>query len=187
MGKEALIDLWRVCRTVSHEGRLKLLWLLFEHGEMCVSELKIASGMTKPNTSIQMKELFLAGLVRFRRQNMNVIYRAEADSRIPFAEILLALLKQCFEEKMLFEDVARQVTAFTHERRIEIVQALLAGPCPATQLPDRTGMKSSALFRHLSKLEARRIVRRDGKLYRVACPSEPLSRTLLDIVKKETA
>ena len=149
-------------------------------------DLELASGLTKPNTSIQLKELFLAGLIRFRRQKMNVIYRAEADRRIPFAEILLDSLRQCFEEKMPFADIVRQVTAFTHERRVEIVQALLVGPCLAAQLEDRVGMKSSAVFRHLSKLETRMIVRRDGKLYRVACPSQPLSRTLLDIVKKET-
>jgi DNA-binding transcriptional ArsR family regulator len=188
MGQEQLIDLWRVCRVVSHEKRLQLLWLLFENGEQCVRELMVEAEMSRPNASIQLKTLYLAGLIRFRRQDMNVIYRAEADLRVECATPLLEALRKCSEECISFESVVHQVTAFTHERRIEIIRLLQDGPLPFVRLEGLSGMTSSALSRHLLKLEARKVVRWDGELYCIAPPREPLGAVLLEIVcRKESS
>lgn len=182
MGMERLNDFWRICRVVSHEGRLKLLQLLLEGGELCVNELMMGTEMTQPNASIQMKTLYMAGLVRFRREEMNVIYRAEADSRVACAEEMLNALEICFKNAVSFKSIRFQITAFTHERRIEVARMLREAPLSFIELQDRCAMTSSALSRHLLKLEARRVVRWDGNLYRISDPPERLGRTLLRIV-----
>lgn len=187
MGIEQLNDLWRVCRVVAYEKRLRLLWLLFERGELSVNQLMYSAEMTQANASIQLKSLYLAGLIRFRRQSMNVIYRAEVDERVECAVPLLKALRCCFEQGGEFDFIVHQVTAFTHERRIEIVRALADGPLSYLELIDRCGMTSSAMSRHLHKLDARKVVRWDGELYCIARPGNLLGRVLLDIVcRKES-
>ena len=185
MGIYSINDFWRICRSVSTESRLQLLWLLFETGELSVKELALGSGITESYASFQMKVLFSAGLLRFRRQNMRVIYRAEALTEDSLEAELLVALGQCCEKKVPFESITRQITAYTHERRIEIVRLLIDGPLSFKKLIERSGMTSSALSRHLLKLEARKVVRWDGELYRIVHPKEPLGRTLLKIVSRK--
>jgi len=175
-------EFWRQCRAVSIRVRLRLLWMLFEERELSVMELAAGAGISHAYASGQMKILFLAGMVRFRREDMRVIYRAEADSLNVYSEKLLAALKQCFEQNVLFYSVIREVTAFTHGRRIEIVQLLMDGPVSFNELMERSGMTSSALSRSLIKLDDRRVVRGDGERYRLARPQKPLGKALLHIV-----
>lgn len=181
MGEEQLNSLWRVCRVLSQKGRLTLLWLLFENEEQCVSQLMRRAEMTRPNTSIQLKTLYLSGLIRFRREGMNVIYRAEADSRVKNSVFLLEALRGCFDMKVPFESIVRHVTAFTHERRIEIVRALKNGSLSVVQLINQCGITSSALYRHLLKLESRKVVRWDGERYGLVPPKEQLGKVLLTL------
>ena len=182
MGIYSATAFWRICRSVSTESRLQLLWLLFETGELSVKELALGAGITESYASFQLKVLFSAGLLRFRRQNMRVIYRAEVFLEDSLTTELLVALEHCFEKNEPFESITRQVTAYTHERRIEIIRLLADGSLSFNKLMERSGMTSSALSRHLLKLEARKIVRWDGELYRIVRPKEPLARTLLKIV-----
>lgn len=177
-------DLWRVCRVISHERRLHLLWILFEKNEATVTQLAADTCASIPNASIQLKTLYMAGLVRFRRQDMNVIYRVEANARIKCADRLLNSLRECFERGVTFESVARQATGFTHERRIELIIALSEGALSFEQLGTRSQMKSSALARHLSKLESREFVRWDGMRYHVGCAEGVLGKALLNVVSE---
>ncbi len=182
MGIPSIDAFWRISRSVSTESRLKLLWLLFETGELSVKKLALGSGITESYASFQLKVLFSAGLLRFRRKNMCVIYRAEALMKDSLTAELLVALGHCCEKKVPFESITRQVTAYTHERRIEIVRLLVDGSLSFNKLMERSGMTSSALSRHLLKLEARKIVRWDGELYRIVQPKNQLGKTLLEIV-----
>lgn len=112
---------------------------------------------------------------------MRVIYRAEASRRIEHAEDLLDLLNRLHEHRIEFDTVIRLMTAFTHERRIEIVRELQREPCSFMAFAERCGMTTSALSRHLQKLEARRFVRWDGKLYRIVSPPDWPTGRLLDM------
>lgn len=174
--------LWRTCRVVACETRLRLLWLLFENGELCVGELARRAGMSEPNASNQLRALNARGLIQPRRERMRVLYRAEANSGIDFAPRLLEALWKCHKLSMPLEGVVWQATAFTHGRRIGIVRALNGGkPLSLDALRDATGMSLPALLRHLKKLEARGFARRRGRVCRLARPRNPLGRTLLKI------
>jgi len=182
MGTYLVSEFWRTCRAVSTESRLQLLWLLFEADELCVKELAKGAEITESYASYQLKVLLLGGVVLFRRENMNVIYRAKADPRREQAVELLVALKKSWEQNMPLNSVAWQMTTFTHGRRIEIVRLLINGPLSFNELMKQSGMTSSALSRGLLKLESRRVVVWDGDLYRVTQPKGQLGTTLLNIV-----
>jgi len=111
-----------------------------------------------------------------------VLYRAEANCALDDAPVLLDALKICYEQNIPFKTIIRQATAFTHERRIELIRALTGKKLAFHEMLATTGMSSSALSRHLEKLEARGFVKyRDG-FYNRATPGNALGRTLLKIV-----
>jgi DNA-binding transcriptional ArsR family regulator len=187
MGNKSATDFWRICRAASTEVRLGLLWHLFETGESPVWELAAGAKIFEYHASSQLKILFSAGLIRFRREDMNVIYRPEADASDERAVALLAALKRAYDRKMTLKAVVRQVTAFTHERRIEIVRLLMDGPHGFAELMEQSGMTSSALSRGLLKLQRRQMVAREGRVYHLVKPVDALGAALLSIVCRNEA
>ena len=171
--------LWRTARVLASKIRLQILWLLFEEKELYVQQIAERTDMSVPNASTQLRALSARGLISPRREGMKVIYRAEANESLEAAPALLKALHTCYDQSVSFKTLIRQATAFTHERRIEIVRELKGKKLPFHTLVQTTGMSPSALSRHLDKLEARGFVKyRDG-LYRSAYPGNVLGRTLL--------
>jgi DNA-binding transcriptional ArsR family regulator len=173
---------WRTCRVIACESRLRLLWALFEAGELSVSELAYRTGMGSAQASLQLRALNARGLITFRREKMRVLYRAEANELTDFAARLLEGLHVCYARKMRFSTVIRQATAFTHSRRIEIVRILQRGSLSSDELLLVSGMSSSALSLHLRKLVARGFVMKaDGK-YSLSNPANRFGRVLFQVV-----
>jgi len=172
---------WRSCRVVACETRLQLLWHIFEEGELSVNTARLRVGISQPNASAQLRALAERGLIIPRREDMRVIYRAEANSSVPFASELLEALRGCHEHAMSHKMIIRQATAFTHERRIEVVRALRGETMSFSELLDATGMSSTALSRHLDKLDRRGFVKRTEGLYRLGTPGNRLGRTLMKL------
>jgi len=162
--------LWRTCQVIACETRLLFLWNLFENKELYVAEMARITGTSAHNATTQLRVLNARGLIVFRREKMRVIYRPEANTEVDYAPELLETLKKCHEQSMPFETVIRQATAFTHERRIEIVQALDGSELTFCDLLGSTGMAPSSLSRYLEKLEARGFVKRVNGVYRLSHP-----------------
>lgn len=137
--------------------------------------------MSVPNASTQLRALSARGLISPRRKNMMVLYRAEANSTIEAAPVLLNALRGCYEQGVPFKTMIRQATALTHERRIELVRALTGKGLAFHELAETTGMSASALSRHLQKLEARGFVKYKNGIYLRGTPKNPLGRILLKI------
>lgn len=173
--------LWKTCRIIASETRLQLLWTLFEHGELCVNQLMRETNTSRANTSNQLRLLAEQGLVVSRRKNMNVIYRAEANTAMKFAPPLLAALKNGFNHSMSFKTIIRQATALSHGRRVEIIQTLKGKSLSSDELIHATGMSSTALSRHLIKLEDRNFIMRNRTLYRYWKPGNPLGKVLIKL------
>lgn len=113
---------------------------------------------------------------------MSVFYRPEADDSDQRAVRLLAALKGAHDKGRALKSVIKQITAFTHERRIEMVRLLRGGPLGFADLLEQSGMTSSALSRGLRKLQRRQIVFREKKMYRLVKPDDELGSALLSIV-----
>lgn len=173
---------WRTCRAVACETRLQLLWHILEQGELSVSEGRMHVGISQPNASQQFRTLAERGLLIPRREGMRVIYRAEANDAVAFSANMLEALRECFDRKVSHKSVIRSATAFTHERRIEIVRALRGKSLSFNVLADVSGISPSALSRHLDKLERRGFVGRKTSEYCLRHPGDHFGQMLLKIV-----
>jgi len=173
--------LWRTCRVIACETRLKLLWALFREEELCVSSAAECVGMGDAQASIQLRSLNARGLISSRRKKMRVFYRPEANVAVDFAPQLLGGLHACYVRRMAHAAVIRQATAFTHERRIEVVRALDCAPMDWNDLVAITGMSDTALFSHLGKLRNRGLVKKGGDRYMLSWPENRFGALLLRV------
>jgi DNA-binding transcriptional ArsR family regulator len=179
--------LWRTCRIIANETRLVLLWHLFNEGELTVTQLMERAGIAEPIASNQLRALSARGLISCRRRKTHVLYRAEANDAVRHAPLLLSALDECHQQAMPFKHVIWQATAFTHERRIEIVRTLNAGPLTLGALGFATGISCPALSRHLKKLQARGFIRLKSSSYLIVRPGNPLGRVLIGIASTRSA
>jgi len=74
-------DLAQRFRLLGDPSRLRMVYALLELGEMRVGDLAATVDSSESATSHQLRQLRLAGLVRFRRQGREVYYRI-ADGHI---------------------------------------------------------------------------------------------------------
>ncbi len=65
--------------VLGHDGRLKLLWLLDQHGSLSVSDLVDMLNLTQSNVSHQLRILRDARLVRAERSGQRMIYHLADD------------------------------------------------------------------------------------------------------------
>jgi DNA-binding transcriptional ArsR family regulator len=166
--------------VLSCETRLELLRLLFEKGELCVSELARLTGTTSHNASTQLRALNARGLISPRREKLRVIYRAEANAETASAPVLLEALRAAFTKKTPIRTIFHICTAFTHPRRIEIARSLTKAPQQTFgEMLDDTAMSSSALATHLEKLLSRGFVKKREGRYGLVRLKDPLRRVLL--------
>jgi len=67
-------------KAVGNDTRVRILYLLWRHGEIRVNDLAEILGLTTPAISQQLKKLREAALVRSRRDAQTVYYRINAES-----------------------------------------------------------------------------------------------------------
>jgi len=85
---EALANLLTVA---GNETRLKILYLLSQHPELCVCDLADVTGMTVSSISHQLSKLRAHGLVSRRREGQTIFYRLQDTPFIAFLEKLFTL------------------------------------------------------------------------------------------------
>jgi ArsR family transcriptional regulator, arsenate/arsenite/antimonite-responsive transcriptional repressor len=62
-------------KTLADETRLKILWLLLEKNELCVSDIEGILLIPQSTVSRHLRHLLNAGLVTNRRERQSVYYR----------------------------------------------------------------------------------------------------------------
>jgi len=175
--------LWRTCRVLASPVRLRVLRHVCEHGETHVSEAARACHLPLSSATAALRALQARGLLGVRREGLFVIYVACADDTVEHATAVLAAVRQSFRHRDSTEEIVRAATAFTHVRRLLIVQALTAKPVDATTLSVVCGISRPALYRHLDKLARRGVVASDGHdVWRLLLPESRLLRELLTLV-----
>lgn len=88
--KSDLENLADLLTIAGNDTRLKILFLLDNHAELCVCDMADVTGMTVSSVSHQLSKLRAHGLIARRREGQTIFYRL-ADT--PF----LAFLRQLFE------------------------------------------------------------------------------------------
>jgi DNA-binding transcriptional ArsR family regulator len=87
LARETLLDpgdadqLAQRFKVLSDPGRLRIIYVLLEVGEMCVGDIAAAVGASESGTSHQLRQLRMAGLVTTRKSGRSVHYRV-ADTHV---------------------------------------------------------------------------------------------------------
>ncbi|MDM7917069.1 MAG: metalloregulator ArsR/SmtB family transcription factor [Candidatus Eisenbacteria bacterium] len=94
--------------VLGDEARLRMLWLLFNHRELCVCDFVSALGITQSKASRHLRTLFHAALVSDRRQGLWSYYSLRPQPsglRRSHLELLRQSLASCREANSLLESV----------------------------------------------------------------------------------
>ena len=178
--KERKSALWRTCRVISNESRLKLLWRLIEVREMSMTRLAQSVGLGVANASKHLRLLQSHGLIGAEQRMRYLFYSAEANAGVDHASELLEALRACYSNAVSHSQIIRLATAFTHPRRIAIVRALNGAGMPEAALSIKTHISPESLFRHVKKLEKRGFVKKMGEIVCLVGHDMPFGQALLN-------
>ena len=169
------------CRVIANDTRLRLLWLVFQKKNLCVNDISNKAKISPHNGSHQLAILAEAGFIEPIRKNRAVFYRPAKSPRTQATQNLLSALHCCYEQEVTFSVIIHQATAFTHERRIQIVRCLSRSDRGFYGLLIKTGMTEPAQIRHLRKLTTRGFVQKKNNLITLLPPSDDFSQCLLNL------
>jgi len=169
----------KICRIIANETRLHLLWVVFENNGLCVQDAAEKVNISSQNGSHQLSLLAAAKLLEPTREKQKVFYRPTADPETAEAKHLLSLLLQCHSDKTSFKTIIHFATAFTHERRIQIVRCLSQSDRSFESLLKKTGMTTPSQVRHLRKLRQRGFVKKQNGALALNRPESDFALGLL--------
>ena len=172
--------LWRTCRTLAGQTRIRLLRQILQHPEQNVSEMAAATGISQSAASQDLRRLQSRGLLRRENQGSSVIYRLVPDPQVPSAALLVEALKKALSspDDGEFLGLAK---AFSHERRIQILQVLLNGPQDRTGLRTITRIRTTPLNHHLRSLMEAGCVQQEGRKFLFTPTRHALLQALLKL------
>ena len=93
LGPEALARIAQRLKALADPTRLQILQLLGER-ELCVGDLVAEVGGTQANVSKHLQVLRGAGLVRPRRDGMNVYYAVEDDAALEVCRLMCGCVER---------------------------------------------------------------------------------------------
>ena len=176
--------LWRTCRVLANRHRLRILQAVIRHPGQTVSQVAQTLNLRLPMASSYLRALNARGLLQAVRSGRYVYYSPSPDPSVTGTTPLLEALKRTLaSERHGIPRAFRQLTAFTHPRRLVILKVLSVSAQGSTlqQLRTATGISRAALVRHLAKLGRRGLVDQSFGRYRCVHPKTCLARTLMTL------
>ncbi len=187
MEKEELRPtLWRTARALANKNRLlffRAVWL--SKGKRAVSELAKDVGLSVSTASVYLRALNARGLISVRRVTSRVYYGNGRDRSLPEAQLLQTAFAKIFSRRNLPNDwpadLIPTLHAYSHLRRITILQCLAEAHRGFTDLSSATGIPEMSLARHLRVLSKAQIISCKENLYSIVKPCDVLQSALLEI------
>jgi DNA-binding transcriptional ArsR family regulator len=177
--------LWRTCRVIANRNRLRIFHCLLQQPDQTVTAVSNRLRLPVSVTSQYLRALEARGLLTVRRKGSYVSYRVNDGGPAGPVQSLIAALRVVFQhERDPITIIFKLVTAFTHPRRVAVVQAMAGGAQTLQQLHNRTGISIPALMRHLAKLEARGFMVRGDGTYVLLPQRAPLPRALTTMARE---
>jgi ArsR family transcriptional regulator len=127
-------DLAAIVRALADETRLRMLSLLFSHGELCVCDFSGTLEVNQSKASRHLQYLKHAGLLTDRRAGLWVYYRVAPDLD-PERKALLATVRRLLSARDLSE----------LEDQFERWMARKSEKAPVCPVPRQHGKKATAL------------------------------------------
>ena len=100
----------QIFKACADESRLRILYLIFENGEMCISDLERILEFTQAKTSRHLIYLKNAGILTFRRYNHWVFYQVKDE----VYEIINQILQFIRKDPQLQRDVQLYKTLYSN-------------------------------------------------------------------------
>jgi len=100
----------QIFKACADESRLRILHLIFENGEMCITDLEKILEFTQAKTSRHLIYLKNSGIVSFRRYNHWVFYQIKDE----VYEILKQIFQFLRKDKQLQKDQQLYQTLFSN-------------------------------------------------------------------------
>lgn len=175
--------LWRTCRILANETRLRIIAQLVRKQPLSVSQLADLLPLTLPVASQALRALESRGLLQVKRIRRRVEYRVPTATTAGSVGNLIDALQTCLrQEPLQIANIIKLSTAFTHPSRIQIYRALNSGQKTHVQIQAAIRISSPALSRHLQKLLTRGFVARDDiGVYSIQKHSQTIGRVLAEM------
>ena len=174
---------WRTCRVLANVNRLRLLAAVSQGGPLAVSQAALRAGVPEITATLGLRALQSRGLLTSVRDSRWVRYAASPDPLVSHATDFLSVTTHALQQGETPATLAKAFTAFTHPRRVRIVQTLVRSPMDADALSVQCEISPPALRRHLAKLSRRGVVTAtNAHTWRLAVPPLPLLRDLVLII-----
>ena len=103
-------------------------------------------------------------------------------SAVSTASPLLLAVQESFRRFPQNDTLIAIAAAFSHARRLALIQLLLRGPWDAHELESISAMSRNTLNRQLRRLREAGLIRRSGKKIALAETDHPLAKCLLDLL-----
>ena len=176
--------LWRTCRMLSGEARIRLLRTLHDQPGRNVTELAQAVDIGLSDASQELRRIQSRGLLQPEHRGAALVYRLGADPQVASAAPLLKALKATFASPATDSATTIQAIAnsFGHPKRIAILKSLMQAPKSVYGLHNEIRTAYGNLQRHLQiLLDSGLVCRKDRQLHFIA-PIHPLARALLKLL-----
>ena len=140
--------------------------------------------MPVDQASINLRWLQSRGLLAVERVGRWTFYSPQADVRVRDAAALLRIMTASIRRRDDRQQMMQALTAFTHPRRLLLLQALMTSPLTAEQLVRRCQFSLPAVYRHADKLLRRGAIaqKAEHQPYCLVKPSNPLLADLMVLV-----
>jgi DNA-binding transcriptional ArsR family regulator len=140
--------------------------------------------LSVPAASQYLRALEARGLLTCRRVGSRVEYRpAVGTGEGAAGKIIDSLSLVLSRRAQSIEAIFKLATAFTHPRRIEVFSALTNGADSLAKLQAATHIPARALSRHLRKMEARGLVKKEMACYVATLQRHPFGRVLTSLAR----
>jgi DNA-binding transcriptional ArsR family regulator len=175
--------LWRSCRVLANDLRLRLLALVIERPGLTVSAAASIARVGRPAASLGLRALEARGFLKVRRQGRWVQYSPlTQNDNGPNAALAKAVTARLRRNPAAREAIYRLATALTHPTRIAVVRALAEKRRKLADLRHAVALPGRTLLRHLEKLKARGFIEQTRtphhRTYYLRELKDPLARTL---------
>ena len=189
MGERLNPTLWRTCRALMNDIRLRLLWAVVMNDDaLNVTGIARLLGIRQPVATNGLRALQARGLIGVRRERYSVYYNLDEDRSLPDAARLRNAFILYFESTELQDGwTGRMMTwlrAFTHFNRLAMLRRLAVGEATKAELETAAGVVVKTVEHHLRILVRAGLVERcldagDTGVYRMLPQENHVVRELL--------
>ena len=125
------IVIWKTCRILANESRLRILRRLMRGAELCVTDIADAEKITPVVASQHLRMLHELGILKQTRKSKWTFYSID-DTPEPLLilKIHKPLEKELVRKQDQIQELIKLMTAFTHPRRVEIIRQLAKSQIP---------------------------------------------------------